>query len=238
MAASSICATGEIRVAGVGDIRLERRRREPAQLGAPRRRDLSDRQQDRPPRRLRPQLRPRRVRIALRPQRDAEPAGAVGAGAQRAGKLRPRVHARAGTAAAGLPDGPAERPVPAARRRVRARPAGEAAAADGGCVQRDRAASVERHACRSRPGTSATGAETSSRATARPSTSTSPRSWAIRMCPRTTGGRFSPAASPTISASAGRSAGRRGSTFSATARTTRMTRCRRSSTSGSRAGIP
>ncbi len=67
--------------------RAERRHREPAELGAPGRRDLSDRQQDRPARRLRPQLRPRRVRIALRPQRDAEPAGAVGAGAQRARRI-------------------------------------------------------------------------------------------------------------------------------------------------------
>ena len=45
---------------------------------------------------LRTQLRHRRVRVALRPLRDTEPAGAVGAAAQRAGELRSRLHARAG----------------------------------------------------------------------------------------------------------------------------------------------
>ncbi len=103
---------------------------------------------------------------------------------------------------------------------------GAAAAAHRGCVQRDRAASADRHACRSRPGTSATAAETFSPATARPSTSTSPHSTATRACLKTFAGRFSPAASPTTSDSAARSAGRRGSTISATARTTPTTRCR------------
>ena len=44
-----------------------------------------------------------------------------------------------------FPTVPSERPIPAARWRVRARPPGEAAAAHGGCVQRDRAAAAVRH---------------------------------------------------------------------------------------------
>ena len=122
-----------------------RQRQEPPELGAAPRRDLPARREDRHPRRLRPQLRHRRVRIAVRPQRDAEPAGAVGAGAStrrttstrcstsRRGRRR-RSSRRAG-----------ERPVPAAERRVRARAAAEAAAADGGRVQRHRAAPADRH---------------------------------------------------------------------------------------------
>ena len=64
--------------------RVERQRREHVQLGASPRRDLPADREDRPPRRLRQKLRHRRLRIAVRPQRHAEPAGAVGAGAERA----------------------------------------------------------------------------------------------------------------------------------------------------------
>ena len=64
--------------------RVERQRREHAQLGASPWRDLPAHREDRPPRRLRQKLRHRRLRIAVRPQRHAEPAGAVGAGAERA----------------------------------------------------------------------------------------------------------------------------------------------------------
>ena len=54
--------------------------------------------------------------------RDAEPAGAVDAGAERAEQLRRRVQPRAGAAGAGVPGRAGERPVPAAeRRRSRAR---------------------------------------------------------------------------------------------------------------------
>ena len=101
-------ATGLINVAGVGRHRTERQRRELVQLGASPWRDLPAHRENRPPRRVRQELRHRRLRIALRPQRDAEPAGAVGAGADRAGQLRERLQPRAGPA--GTPCFP---PVPA-----------------------------------------------------------------------------------------------------------------------------
>ena len=59
--------TGEIKVVGVGGIADERRRREQAELGAARWRDLSARRSDGAPCRLRPHLRHRRLRVALRP---------------------------------------------------------------------------------------------------------------------------------------------------------------------------
>ena len=195
--------TGEIRVAGVGGIGLngdiENRLNWAPRVGATYQIDSKTVIRGR----IRPQLRSRRVRIAVRPQRDAEPAGALGAGAQRGrDEFRARLHACAGTAAAGFPNGPAERPVPAAQRRVRARASGQAAAADRRRVQRDRAAAVDRHdvgrgRVRRQPGQ-----ERVCRRRSRRSTSTSPRSSGSNV-PRATAGRSSPAASPTTSASGG-----------------------------------
>ena len=67
-----------------GRHRAERQRREHAQLGASPWRDLPADREDGPARRLRQKLRHRRLRIAVRPQRHPEPAGAVGAGTERA----------------------------------------------------------------------------------------------------------------------------------------------------------
>ena len=89
-------ATGSINVAGVGNIGLngnvENTLNWAPRLGATYQLD----REDRPPRRLRQKLRHRRLRFALRPQRHPEPAGAVGAGAERAAELRERVQPRAG----------------------------------------------------------------------------------------------------------------------------------------------
>ena len=85
--------------AGVGDVEPVRQREEPPELGAARRRDLPDRTR----RRSSAAATAARYDIGVfgslfGHSRDAEPAGAVGAAAERAVQLRPRVHSRAGPA--------------------------------------------------------------------------------------------------------------------------------------------
>ena len=81
-----------INVAGVGNIGLngnvENSFNWAPRLGA----HLSADREDGAARRLRPQLRHRRVRVAVRSQRDAEPAGPVGAGAEPAAEFREHLH--------------------------------------------------------------------------------------------------------------------------------------------------
>ncbi len=127
-----------------GRHRIERQRREHVQLGASPRRDLPAHREDGPPRRLRQKLRHRRLRIAVRPQRHPEPAGAVGAGAERAATTSTACStSRRAAPAPRVPGGSGERPVRAAGRRVRARAAGQAAAAARRRVQRHGAAPVD-----------------------------------------------------------------------------------------------
>ena len=88
-------------------------------------------------------LRHRRVRLAVRPQRDAEPAGALGSGAERAVELRLRVHARAGTVGAVVPGRAVERAGSRCRTACSPRAARAAAAADGRRLQRHAAATAD-----------------------------------------------------------------------------------------------
>ena len=145
--------------------RSRRQRREPPELGAAPRRDLSAEREDGDPRRLRPQLRHRRVRLAVRPHRHPEPAGAGRAEHDRPDQFASVFNLADGppapsTVAAGA-DGTFAWPngVKPLRR------AAQAASARGGRLERHGAASVERHGLgRSRP-TSATTAATCSPAT-------------------------------------------------------------------------
>ena len=100
-----------------------RQRQEQPELGAARRRDVSDRREDGHPRRVRAHIRHRRVRLAVRAQRDAEPAGALGA------ELNPASNFDKVFTLEGRPAGPdssctsSNGPFPAPERRVHARAA-------------------------------------------------------------------------------------------------------------------
>ena len=120
-------------------------------------------------------LRHRRLRIAVRPQRHAEPAGALGAGAERAGQLRSRLQSGAGPLRADVPRRPSTGRFPLPNgvfaRALPRQQRPPTVDAFNVTVQRQLTAR-----CRSRRAMSATAAATCSRATARPSTSTRRRS--------------------------------------------------------------